>query len=163
MKYCKSSKQMLIPWNIANQQENKCSLHAASKKDNSPPLRAVQCTVQSKLLFNFRVTMFNSLWPLCKIELVDSAFAQIIVIESRREFLRRPNLFSPAIIDYIVPNLARHVEQTGRFERDVYFFLFGFECQLQYQAQYLCETIDRGWMIKHCKRHSRPNHWVLWL
>ena len=100
---------MLIPWNIANQQENKCSLHAASKKDNSPPLRVVQCTVQSKLLFNFRVTMFNSLWPLCKIELVDSAFAQIIVIESRREFLRRPNLFSPAIIDYIVPNLARHV------------------------------------------------------
>ena len=46
---------------------------------------------------------------MCKIELVDSAFAQIIVIESRREFLRRPNLFFPAIIDYIVPNLARHV------------------------------------------------------
>ena len=114
---------MLIPWNIANQQENKCSLHAASKKDNSPPLRAVQCTVQSKLLFNFRVTMFNSLWPLCKIELVDSAFAQIIVIESRREFLRRPNLFSPAIIDYIVPNLARHVRNILVDLNEMCFFL----------------------------------------
>ena len=149
---------MLIPWNIANQQENKCSLHAASKKDNSPPLRAVQCTVQSKLLFNFRVTMFNSLWPLCKIELVDSAFAQIIVIESRREFLRRPNLFSPAIIDYIVHNLARHVRNILILERDVLFFLFGMPI-LQYQAQYLCETKDRGWMIKHCKRHSGTNYW----
>ena len=149
---------MLIPWNIANQQENKCSLHAASKKDNSPPLRAVQCTVQSKLLFNFRVTMFNSLWPLCKIELVDSAFAQIIVIESRREFLRRPNLFSPAIIDYIVHNLARHVRNILILERDVLFFLFGMPI-LQYQAQYLCETKDRGWMIKNCKRHSGPNYW----
>ena len=149
---------MLIPWNIANQQENKCSLHAASKKDNSPPLRAVQCTVQSKLLFNFRVTMFNSLWPLCKIELVDSAFAQIIVIESRREFLRRPNLFSPAIIDYIVPNLARHVRNrlVDLNERCIF---FGLECQLQYQAQYLCETKDRGWMTKHCNRHSGTNYW----
>ena len=117
---------MLIPWNIANQQENKCSLHAASKKDNSPPLRAVQCTVQSKLLFNFRVTMFNSLWPLCKIELVDSAFAQIIVIESRREFLRRPNLFSPAIIDYIVPNLARHVRNILVDLNEMCFFCFVF-------------------------------------
>ena len=117
---------MLIPWNIANQQENKCSLHAASKKDNSPPLRAVQCTVQSKLLFNFRVTMFNSLWPLCKIELVDSAFAQIIVIESRREFLRRPNLFSSAIIDYIVPNLARHVRNILVDLNEMCFFCFVF-------------------------------------
>ena len=117
---------MLIPWNIANQQENKCSLHAASKKDNSPPLRAVQCTVQSKLLFNFRVTMFNSLWPLCKIELVDSAFAQIIVIESRREFLRRPNLFFPAIIDYIVPNLARHVRNILVDLNEMCFFCFVF-------------------------------------
>ena len=153
---------MLIPWNIANQQENKCSLHAASKKDNSPPLRAVQCTVQSKLLFNFRVTMFNSLWPLCKIELVDSAFAQIIVIESRREFLRRPNLFSPAIIDYIVPNLARHVRNILVDLNEMCFFLFffGFGMPiLQYQAQYLCETKDRGWMIKNCKRHSGPNYW----
>ena len=117
---------MLIPWNIANQQENKCSLHAASKKDNSPHLRAVHCTVQSKLLFNFRVTMFNSLWPLCKIELVDSAFAQIIVIESRREFLRRPNLFSPAIIDYIVPNLARHVRNILVDLNEMCFFCFVF-------------------------------------
>ena len=117
---------MLIPWNIANKQENKCSSHAASKKDNSPPLRAVQCTVQSKLLFNFRVTMFNSLWPLCKIELVDSAFAQIIVIESRREFLRRPNLFSSAIIDYIVPNLARHVRNILVDLNEMCFFCFVF-------------------------------------
>ena len=112
---------MLIPWNIANL-ANKCWFHEISQISKKTNVHCTQhlkrtihlpwglwCTVQSKLLFNFRVTMFNSLWPLCKIELVDSAFAQIIVIESRREFLRRPNLFSPAIIDYIVPNLARHV------------------------------------------------------
>ena len=49
--------------------------------------------VHVKLVSNSRVTMFNSLWPLCKMEVVNPpAFAQIIVIESEWEFLCHLNL-----------------------------------------------------------------------
>ena len=49
--------------------------------------------VHVKLVSNSRVTMFNSLWPLCKMEVVNPpAFAQIIVIESGWDFLRQLNL-----------------------------------------------------------------------
>ena len=49
--------------------------------------------VHVKLVSNSRVTMFNSLWPLCKREVVNPpAFAQIIVIESEWEFLCHLNL-----------------------------------------------------------------------
>ena len=154
---------MLIPWNIANQQENKCSLHAASKKDNSPPLRAVHCTVQSKLLFNFRVTMFNSLWPF-----VQNRTRRFCIRTNHRYWIKA-GISSPTK-SFLSCNHRLHCSQsgqarkehTGRLERDVLFFcfFFGFGMPiLQYQAQYLCETKDRGWMIKNCKRHSGPNYW----
>ena len=117
---------MLIPWNIANQQENKCSLHAASKKDNSPPLRAVQCTVQSKLLFNFRVTMFNSLWPF-----VQNRTRRFCIRTNHRYWIKA-GISSPTK-SFLSCNHRLHCSQsgqarkehTGRLERDVLFcFVF---------------------------------------
>ena len=44
-----------------------------------------------KLVSNSWVTTFNSLWPLCKMEIADPAFAQVFVIGSRWGFLLHVN------------------------------------------------------------------------
>ena len=50
-----------------------------------------------KLVSNSWVTTFNSLWPLCKMEIADPAFAQVFVIGSRWGFLLHVNLHDHSI------------------------------------------------------------------
>ena len=74
-----------------------------------------------KLVSNSWVTTFNSLWPLCKMEIADPAFAQVFVIGSRWGFLLHVNLHDHSIGNCYWER-RRLVQCTSTYTNNMRFF-----------------------------------------